>query len=724
LKSDELLSAALFFDVETLKRDPEGADFVRLLQLFPGSLRPDKIRGRSAIKVASRGLAAELNGDRDRAALEYRALSGRRGLAGLLGALLTAWQADAAEADFDRAIAKVPAADDALMASVHCRLMSWAIDRGWRERASGHFKSARQLAQGDLAEVLARSGDWFDTSVEVRWGHRFTDPLVVCETAVAAMKEAADESLQRTFEDSVRSPWTRVIRFGGEVAGMRSVVAAEVQASWVGAIWLLPAIRQQYAKIALPDQAEPEEVGRAIGSWIRGGGKEIPKVIEAFEGRLTPSALSKLVYEHLHEGRSVKRRSDWIATCHALWDQLPESLCLSLISTYEPIVPAAQHDGRTEEAALFASLVMRAPSAWGDFVCGMSAEQLSTIVRSLHPTLVKFVPENTLSRCITAFLDSQGAFGPDWSDHGWVTVAVMWKRLPSPSKKIAQELRQSIPEAQAASVALNAEELVSRHQLISARDAAIERLETDLSNARKGTFVHWGQSPAPQLARACLALGRVTKRSIDILTKTANAIECSSEQRHASLRALTALIEERVVRISIREVRSEPPTAGGHPFQDSLADIRLERIARIGLRVRLSAAQDRTGELLEATRDADARVRQTALNTATWMMAKRPERAAALETAVFGGLYDPTPNVQSVAAEGIARYGLHDASLEAVATKRIEATFSLMHRDVRAAVARALADRGREDGVYGRIRALARDDRSFVVRYSEAQPSA
>lgn len=724
MKSDELLKAVLYFDVETLRRDPEGVDFVRLFQLSPGALRPDNIEGRSAIKVASRGLAAELSGDRDLTASEYQALGRRRGMAGLLGALLTAWQADAAEADFDRVLAKLPAVDDDLIASVHTRLMSWAIDRGWRERASGHFESARQYARGDLAEVLARSGDWFDKGVEVRWGHRITDPPVVCETAVDAMKEAADESLRRTFEDSVRSPWTRVIRFGGEVAGLRSVVAAELQASWVGAIWLLPAIRQQYARIALPDQAEPDEVSRAIGSWIRGGGKDIPKVIEAFEGRLTTSALSALIYEHLHEGRSVKKRSDWIATCHSLWDQLPESLCISLISSYAPMVPATPHDEGAEEAVLFASLVMRAPSAWGEKAGGMSDEQLSTIVRSLHPTLVKFIPEDMLNKCLRAFLDTQDAFGPDWSHHGWATVAVMWERLPKPNTNILHELRQNIPEGQAASVALNAKGLVPRDQLIRARDAAIGTLETDLSNAKKGTFVHWGQSPAPQLARALLAMDAATKRSIGVLTATANAIECSSEQRHAAVRALTALVEERVVRISVREVPSEPPTTGGHPFQDSQADLRLERTARIGLLVRLSAEQGKIGEILEATRDADARVRQTALSTVTWMMAKRRKRPAALETAVFGGLYDPTPSVQSGAAESIARYGLHDASLEEVAMKRIEETFSLLHRDVRAAVARALADRGREDGVYGQVRALARSDRSFAVRYAETQQPA
>lgn len=718
MNSDELLKAALYYDVDELRRDPDGADWIRLFQLFPGALRPDAVEGRGAIKVAHRGLAAEMSGDADRAAKEYRALSRRKGKAGLLGALLMAWQASASEADFDRVVEKLGTDDEVLIASVHCRLMSWAIDHGWRERAFSHYRIARKHAHGDLAEVLARAGDWFEQSIEVRWGYRFTEPLVLCKPAVDAMKGAADDSLRRSFEESVQSPWTRVIRFGGEVAGLRSVVAAELQASWVGAIWHLPAIRQQYARISLPHQADPKEVSLALGYWIRGGGKNIPRVLQAFEGRLTPDSLNALLDDHLHEGRSVKRPSEWMAVCHALWDQLPEPLCLSLIESYEPTFLGAPHDDDAGRVALFASLVMRAPTAWGEKVSTISDEQLATVVRLLHPTLVKFVPKDTLKRCVRTFLDTQAAFDADWAGHGWTTAGVMWKELEPPDDALTAELRAAIPESQAPMVALNARGLVNENLLIRARDDAVRLLETDLSNAKKGMFVRWGQNPASQLARTLIALGRATNRSASVLIAIVNANECSSEQRHAALRALTSLVEEGVVRPSLRDISPEPAGRAGQPFQESLADVRLERITRVGLRIRLSATQKRTGEILEATRDPDPRVRETALSTATWLMSTRRTRSPALETAVFGGLYDPEPAVQSDAAEAIARFGLHDASLDEVAMHRIEDSFALMHRDVRAAVARALSDRGREDGVYGRLRASATIDRSFVVRFS------
>ena len=554
-----------------------------------------------------------------------------------------------------------------------------ALDRGWRDRAASHFDKAISSAEGDLAEVLLRSGDWFGRTVEITWAHQFQSPRVVLRTVNDAVKTAANESIKRTFEESVRNPWTRVFRFGAETAGLRSIVAAELQASWVGAIWILPEIRQQYARIALPSQGDADDVGRALGSWIRGGVKDIPRVIEAFERLLDPQALTKMIVDDLHEGRSIKKRSDWIATCTALWDQLPEPLCLEIVSSYEPLIPGSPHDDLAAEVVLFASLVMRVPSAWGIAITHMAAAEVATVVRSLHPSLVKFVPTEAVQICFDAFTSTQGVFADEWSDRGWVTAAMLWQRLDSPHKQVTGSFVQLIPDTQAPSVALNVSSLASSKQLIRARDTAINKLEQDLANAKMGKFVHWGSQPAAQLGRASLALGRATKATIDILVQTANARECSSGQRNAALLTLTTLVEEGVAKVPVKSVPIEPAAVGGHPFEDGEADLRLERVSRVGLRVRINGSS-RNADILEATRDSDARVRETAMATAAWVISRRRNPVVALETSLFGGLYDPSPSVQSLAAQAVARDGLHDAALERVAMRRIEETFDSMPR--------------------------------------------
>jgi hypothetical protein len=103
------------------------------------------------------------------------------------------------------------------------------------------------------------------------------------------------------------------------------------------------------------------------------------------------------------------------------------------------------------------------------------------------------------------------------------------------------------------------------------------------------------------------------------------------------------------------------------------------------------------------------------------MFGTRRKRSAAIETAVFGALYDPQPRIQAIAAEAVTRYGLEPEALQRVAMQRIEATFMTSQRDVRAAIARGLTTSGRYDGMYGRLRKLTRQDRSFVVRYTESQ---
>ena len=397
MSSADLIRAAIIFDVEALRADPHGRAFVSVLSLEPQALagREEEL-AEGALLVASAGLAAELQGDRAGALSLYRSLSRRRGASGLLGALFIAWLPEASEADFDAVVRKLPAADLDLQAWVHCKLMTWAIDHGWRERAARHFDVAIEIAQGDLAEALRRSAGWFDRRVAVTWGHSFSDPLVLCESATNRGRTAADEYVKRAFEESIRHPWTRIIRFGGDVAGLRSVVAADLHASWAGALWLLPDVRQQYARIALPQQSEPEEVSRAVGSWIRGGGKDIARVVDAFEDRLTSETIQDLLIGQLHEGRSAKQRPDWVALCHALWDQLPNDLCLTLVDSFEPFDLSTSHDERAEEYALFASLVMRTHQEWASRAATFDDEHLATVFRFLHPSLVKFVPSQIL----------------------------------------------------------------------------------------------------------------------------------------------------------------------------------------------------------------------------------------------------------------------------------------------------------------------------------------
>lgn len=723
---DDLYRACIIWNVPAIRRH-QGDDamaFLRTLQLLPSAFREPDVdplaKRMSPLRRATFGLRAELSGDPGLAKELYSIVARQRGFRGLLGLVLLAWMSDAEERDFARVEARLakisgPGSRD-VAARCHCKLATWAGDRGWPDLAAHHFKRARAAAGADLRAQLDEIGGRFGGDQVLHFG-RSPGDMVRLPWITAWADEAARKSVEEEFKRSFRSPWTRTWTFGRSSPEGLSIQSAELQASWAGALWMLPGIQRQHAALLLTQTRETQEVARGLALWVRGGGATPGRLIDFLEGHLTKDSLVELLVAQLHMGQSVTRVEHWWEVCLALWSELPSEVIDSLVERFAaPSGELDPHDDAVKGLTLFSYLLLQSQRATVR-AQQLSEQQVAVLLRMMAPGVIDRLPLALIERGLRAALADDES---PWRDVGWSGLARGWSRLSAEASAafrpgVATRLPlQDVPEAAALAPGLLDGEILE-----TALDDAVAQVESDVTDASRGLYSGRFREPAASVQRLVRALGVPRPRATAALVGQASSPAAAPIQRQAALGALVSLARNGLLGGETVEPALERMSNSAHAFMgdDEGADRQYEDLQRTALRLGLRYDERFDGLLLAASRDPSTRVRILAITTVAWLAADVAS-SGALDATLLGALYDPNPHVQTYAVPTLWRGRFTSEVVRRTALDRVVDLWPTAHLDFRVAVARETSSAVAAGAQSEKLRAWSREDRSLLVRWA------
>ena len=726
---DNLYRACLTWDVPLMRSigSDDAQLLLRAMRLQPlGPAEAASEKRMSPLRRSAVGLFAELSGDTEEARRHYETAARHPGLKGLLGLCLLAWMGDADQRDFDRVQRRLTSLSGRgsrdLAARVHCKLAGWSLEHGWRERAIEHYDSALRLAEGDLKRTLQGLGHRFKREQIVYFDQVRGRDTTSYRWIRAYMNDAAINAVEAHLQATIKNPWTRTWSFGGSnlVEGL-DIVSAELQASWAGALWLLPGVQRTRAAMILDKSLDSDDIARAIGLWVRGSGNNIPRLIDAFEGYLTQDAVAMLVGRELHQGGSVEKPAAWIEVCQALWDQIPEDLVDAILEEYTP--PSEQIDLYSEaaqELGLFAHLLCRRGEV-RPYVQDFSNNQLARLTRLLPAVLVSRIDPSTAEWLLRAAL-GQETQQSDWGSVGWANLARLCGKLDGERRSLwADRLLSQIPTQYVPWIASEALGLVGAPTLHLALSHFKQAVQKEVDRAEQGAFSGGGQSAMTELALLLLALNERSPEANAALISAATSSATSTEQRYSALTALTWIAEAGSLGPEEASAAFDTVPVNAFMTDNPAGDQRLEDMARIALRARLASTSEVGGLLLAGGRDSDVRVREVAIGTVSWLALKSKVPTPATDAALLGAVYDPNPGVQAAAVPAV--WGAHftDDAVQIAALRRLVESWSQAHRRLRLAIAHQVSQPSSHEAIRQRIMDLALSDRSWQVRWSAAE---
>jgi hypothetical protein len=507
-----------------------------------------------------------------------------------------------------------------LIARVHCKLAGWAMDHGWRERAAAHYDSALHASSGDLKRRLQEIGNRFDRERFFYFDDRSHKDTTSYRWIAQHLHAATSKAVEDRLKASIRSPWTRTWTIGGGTVEGHEVQAAELQASWAGALWLLPGIQRIHAAMILEKSHEARDVARAVALWVRGNGDGAGRLIDAHEGYLTATAVSDLVESQLNYGESVERRETWVEVCQTLWDQLPDQLVDRILERFVPPIDGFDpYSLAAKELELFAFMLCRRQEVF-PYVSKLGPVQLAQLTRLLPPPLLAHMDSTSAERLLVNSVEHLAELDAGWTSLGWTNLALIWRRLTAAKRHIWRDrLTDVLPSSALPEIAAAHIELPHEQQL---EDALVEygaMVREEVEQARKGTFTGWTTSPAVSLTRLNLGLERNVSEAVEALVLVATSEHTSNEQRYDALLGLRALAESNLVTVDQIRPTFRSISVSSFMTGDRAGDQRLDDMARAALRARVMVTDELNGTLLAGGRDPDGRVRQVAVASAGWL---------------------------------------------------------------------------------------------------------
>jgi hypothetical protein len=670
-----------------------------------------------ALALAARGLAAELNGNVRTANDAYEDLaSSNDTLVSLLGLLLLAWMEKADTDDMDKvaALLKSGAVEQRIAARCHTKLMTWAVDRGWREYAAERYADAIASAEGDLLTVLHALSPWFrDEHVLVDRVHEAT---VTYPWVRGHLDYATGEALQQAVRDAARHASSRT-RTLGSGTGFSAQVA-ELQASWAGALWLLPEIWNRRGAILIMGSRSLEELTQGLALWVLGGGKDPERVIDNEEARFTEATATQIVVDHLKQGRRVRDLSTYVSACLALWDELAESVLEDIVreiplrdssDTFDPVF------------RLFAALAVRTPQLWSQRFQELSDSAKLQAAANLTPAASSYLYDETrdyVLDIVTKALTGNPEFGAN-NPNTWLLASTLLADARVRERKHGTEVAQllaAMPDYLVPVASRLAPTLIHGQRLQLATAALSSLIQDDLAGAAAGRYAGRLFDARNRYAMALVAAGEASSEQMDVLIRAALDPSSDTEQRLGALGGIRMLIEAKLMPSErARSVLDPLPT--GIWFWDQGEPGELVRASQLAIAVLLEESPDVDGDLLAASRSRDAEVRVLAVQAAC--AASRSRSSSALDATQLGALYDPDTAVQLQGVAALAMDTIRDQSLRRAARERVMSMWYLSHRDVRQGVARAAREwmkRDSKDRIADQLLSAARKDRSWLVR--------
>lgn len=725
--NSKIYQACIAWDIPTLRKagDEDVDHFTRTIQLLPSAFSdpaPPPSKRMTPLRRAAEGLRAELTGDTDIAREHYEVVAKKHGLPGILGTLLIAWMPTATEKDFKRVERKLSTLNGRgthdVIARSHCKLATWSYDHGWTDRSRHHFEEARRYAGKNLGMTLDSIGHWFGKD-RILYLNPHRDDMTALPWIGESVDLAARTFVEKQLRDSVKSPWARTWTFGSATVEGIDIQSAEMQASWAGAMWMLPQINRQHAAIILARSNDPDDVARAIALWAKGGGQDINKLVSTKETALTEDAIDDLLVDQLHEGRSVRDLDIWLDICHALWAELPDRLVDDIVRNYQgPARETRLHSGTgAKELGLFGKLLVRSSHA-AEKVYSFDDWGAGLLARAMHPELLAELPPRLLERLLRTGISEVVLADRDWADANWSSLVTCWTLLDD---KLQHQYRgpllAALPDSEISTAVAIAPDLVPSARAEARMRTSLALLAKELRDSATGSWTGWSIHPAIEVARLAAAQGHISDDALRLLVAIAVAPTTNSMQRRSCLAALTSLAQAGLVERDQVAEAFAPITVRSVMTDDAAVDQRLEDVTRLTLSIQFGkdhAAAE--GPLLAASRDPDTAIRVIAVDAVCQLSLQR-QTSPSFDATLLGALYDPHPRVQAKAIPALWHGAFESDALCEVARARVVDIFPNAHRELRASIALQIATAKQSDDPYIRIlEDLVSRDRSWVVR--------
>jgi hypothetical protein len=669
------------------------------------------------LTIAGLALWAAINGDPASAMEGFNELITRRKrLERLLGLNMMAWLfPEETPTALDAAVELAEQTKEpTLRARLITKLLSLALDEGELEKSRQLWEKAVAAApQGTALSIqlrfvgLNRRLGPVEVSESDFRGPRPSDPLVDYPWIRNRAHRGTHRSLIEVVKSAAQDPWSITLAWGR--TALDDVLAAEMQASWAGAIWLQTEVRLELAALLFAGAANnPDQFAHATALWVSSGGQDIGRVVEWIEPRYDRSSADAVLRElsPLHADTHSARRFE--ETALFLWDLVSDGLAGSLLDQVPP--DSADNPFAENRRRLWSALALRVPIAWAERFFRLPPEAKRALSADLPSDVVFRLPASVAME-VKQILEPRDAIDMPQASG----IAAYAAASQATQDLTGTDQLRHLPADQIARILPEFASLVGQETCVRVARELGRSLDRERAQAKEGTRSISGDPPAFALVRALLSLTSPPRELVRPLIATASDIHASADLRLDAWQALHQLSLRRQLPEEY-EKWLEPALLSGAPsflgdVPEALLQVLKESVlASLRMRKRTVPAH------LKAARNPDPRVRQVALESTGRILAGR--RGTLLESTVLSGLYDPQDTVVLAALYALRRSGRPSSTLISPITARMLEMFNLYGRRVRAALvwsATALLA-SEHDTALSQLTERAESDRSWIVR--------
>lgn len=719
--------AALLWDVPRLRAGSASArDFAAALPGEPKLWWKPRHYRDDPLGRAARAVALERANEPDEAAKLYDSLIAEQDAWDrLLGLMLSAWSGTD---DRSRVIADARAAVDEIQPSAEltarllAKLATYAFDEGESESGKDLLAEAIDYAPDGSLLRRALTVEGYNVGLRSELAHDeptlAADPLVEYSWIKADSLQAAQASLAAAVEARSRRVWT--YQWGGGRTPLDDAVAAEVQATWAGALWLRRPIRKQLGAQLLSGAAvAPAQWGYGVVMWTLGGGNHPERAYALAEPALDQSSTDFIVKTLGEIEPSPQHSHRFLSIAVEAWDALSDDVLRWVIEHVEPTEgddPIARETQR-----LWAGYAARLEDEWIAQYEQQSLRTRSALLEMLGIGVAKHFSQRARE---AVFETAKAAV----AEHANLSIQLLRVLAVTAPRSLDDDLRRVVgekasPSAIASLVYGGYHQLLTTDTIGRARTSLIEGITAETEDAKQGRVSFGPADVRLDLGHLVAGTQSEEPEAVELLMTTAVDPELPAEHLLQARNALTLI--RRANKLSathLHDLHTAPDPPGTFPEHGGVAP-ELLRVSRLQV-LALDLTPDEVISVVGACRAQDPRVRQVALVTsaeATGAPDGRPD-GEALAWALIGGLFDPNDEVvesvvSGLGGEFIQRY----RAAGRVVIERLPRLVKEGSMSLRAAVG-DLAGRWSEQGDLGddpavrAILAQVQNDRSWIVR--------
>lgn len=709
---ERVILAALLWDRPALVRAkrPDAQAFIDSLGPTP-TREPGEVL-QTPVGLAAEGIRLERSGSGAEAVTLYQRLAGEGGLPSLLGRCLLMWSAEVTDTDvFEQVepLAETLVGENRdLHARVLLKLATYALDKQletqfalWLKAASqlapsgSHLRRAISVVCSNLLNQYPPDDFWLvPDEVDPMVGYEWIDELAL---------GSARTELTNLLKSRARSPWTSSIHFGG--TNLETLMAAERQATWAGALWMRDPIRAQLAaQILTSSDHDSDQAFYGVAMWLLSGSQNIASVIDLAERKFSGDAADKLI--SLLEGwMSIRRVRDYVMpdAAAALCDLLSPHVIDRLLAKLPPPV---HEDASSDDIRRFwGTAALVSFGSWRSHFDALSDTQKVSLLQSLRIKTILALPSDErrrLSAVINASIpDSEAA----------QAIGVMLSRWDEAGHDGGGGERSPNIVVE---IAGRDSSLLAAHELLEAENGLRKALQDTVTAARKGHMSFGGRTIPQSLAILAWSRRALEPETVDMLVASASDGTLPGEFRLDALVSLSSCAQLNLLsREQVDSLTIEPQRDPS--WFESIGD-ELLRAAHMVVRAAVLTEEEEIA-VLALSRNSDTRVREMICRATGKFLSSRT--SATIESALIAALYDPEESVLVTALNATAEARFTKVSDEVLNT-RLGELYVRSGRRVRAAAARAAKARlsRTESAKLREVVDAAGRDRSWIVRHA------